>query len=111
MPFYLLFSGCFIFLLFLFPCISDCHFSLVVFCDVFLSFLFIYDLQLFFDFLSSCYHEVFITDRIDEMVPFLTASYPHWPMRVPGFSSSPYAFVVTNYSFSSCDFVTKLKYL
>src|SRR3712207_8155313 len=36
LPFYFLFSSCSLFPLFLFPCISDCHFSLVLFCDGFL---------------------------------------------------------------------------
>ena len=77
LPFYLLFSGCSIFPLFVFHSISDCHFSLVVFCDGFLSLLFIYELWFCSDFLFSGYHEVCIKYLIDDMVHFLIASYLH----------------------------------
>ena len=41
LPFYLLFSGSSISPLFLFPFVSVCHFGLMVFCDIFLSFFFV----------------------------------------------------------------------
>ena len=41
LQYYLLFSGCSISSLFLFPCVSVCHFGLVVSYDIFLSFLFL----------------------------------------------------------------------
>ena len=42
LPFFILFSGCSRYLLFLFPCTSVCHFDLVVFYEIFLSFLFFF---------------------------------------------------------------------
>ena len=53
----ILFSGCSLFPSFLFLCISDCHFILVVFWGRFLSFLFFCELWLYSDFLFSGYRE------------------------------------------------------
>ena len=88
LPFYRMFSGCSICPFFLFPCVSVCHFGLVVFYDVFLSFLFFFASCLCCTFMFYGYHEVCIEHLINRIVLFLLiASYLHLPIHFPPFSS------------------------
>ena len=110
LPFYFLFSGCSTSPLFLFSCVSVCHFGLVVFSYVFLSFLFFVSC-LCSRFMFCRYHEVCIKCFWDKMVFFsadsILSSFTYMGSVVFLF---PFCvFVVSNYLFLCCEFVTKLK--
>lgn len=88
---FVFFGGCSIAPLFPFPCYSVCYFSLVVFYDAFLSFIF-YVSCLFSRFMFCSYHEVCLIDKI--VLFLLLAFYLHLPIQVLSFSSSPFMFLL-----------------
>ena len=92
-PIFLLYflESCSIAPLFPFPYYSVCYFSLVVFYDAFLSFIF-YVSHLFSRFRFCSYHEVCLIDKIVLFV--LIAFYLHLPIQVLSFSSSPFMFLL-----------------
>ena len=92
MPFYPLFSGFSASPLFLFLLFLVCYFSLVVFCDDFLSFIF-YVSCLFSRFMFCSCHEVCLIGKI--VLFLLIAFYLHLPIQVLSFSFSPFMFLLS----------------